>query len=62
MLNILRYEKIFWEIDELIALKHDSSSDVIFLVGHCKSIFPFMEYFFLNKTVLPWLSLSLTYR
>ena len=31
MLNILRYEKIFCEIDESIALQHDPSSDLIFL-------------------------------
>ena len=46
MLNILRYEKIFCEIDESIASQHDPSSDVIFLGVHSESIFPFMEYFF----------------
>ena len=46
MLNILRYEKTFCEIDESIALWRDPSSDVIFLGLHSESIFPFMEFFF----------------
>ena len=46
MLNILRYEIIFCEINELIASQHNPSSDLIFLGVHSKSIFPFMEYFF----------------
>ena len=46
VLHILRYEKIFCEIDESIASYHDPSSDVIFLVVHSESIFPFVEYFF----------------
>ena len=44
--KVLRYEKIFCEIDEPIASWHDPSSDVIFLGVHSESIFPFMEYFF----------------
>ena len=46
MLNILRYEKIFSENDDLIASKHDPSSDVIFLGVRSESIFAFMKYFF----------------
>ena len=46
MLNILRHEKIFCEIDEPITSQHAPSSDVIFLGVHSESIFPFMEYFF----------------
>ena len=38
MLNILRYEKIFFEIDEWIASQRDPSSDVIFLGVHSESI------------------------
>ena len=54
-------EKIFCEIDESIASQHDPSSDVIFLGAHSESIFPFMKYFFLKKTVFPLVSLSLAY-
>ena len=61
MLNILRYEKTFCEIDESIALWRDPSSDVIFLGLHSESIFPFMEFFFLKKTVFPLVSLSFAY-
>ena len=46
MLNILRYEKIFCEIDESIASQQDPSSDVIFLGVHSEFIFPFIEHFF----------------
>ena len=59
MLNILRYEKIFCEIDESIS---NPSCDVIFLGFHSESTFPFMEYFFLKKTVFHLVSLSLDYR
>ena len=45
-LNILRYEKIFCEIDESIASQQDPSSDVIFLGVHSEFIFPFIEHFF----------------
>ena len=46
MLNILRYEKIFCEIDELIAVQHDPSNDVIFL----GISFPFHAvYFFFQE-------------
>ena len=61
MLNILRYEKIFCEIDEQIASQHEPSSNVIFLGVHSESIFPFMEYFFSRK-LFPLVSLSLAYR
>ena len=46
MLNIFRYEKIFFEIDDSIASEHDPSNGVIFLGVHSESIFPFNEYFF----------------
>ena len=63
MLNILRLEKLFCEIDESIASYYDPSSDVIFLGVYSESSFPFMEYFFLlKKTVFPLVSLSLAYR
>ena len=58
MLKILRYEKIFCEIEKSIASYRDPSSDVIFLGVHNESIFPF----FLKKTVIPLVSLSLAYR
>ena len=51
MLNILKYEKTFYEIGESISSWHDPSSDVMFLGVHSKSIFPFMEFFFLEKIV-----------
>ena len=54
MLNILRYEKIFCEIDESIASQHDPSKDVIFLGVHSKSIFPFMEFFSSRKLCFLW--------
>ena len=54
MLNILRYEKIFCEIDESIASQHDPSSDVMFLGVHSESIFPFMEYFFSQENCFLW--------
>ena len=57
LLNILRYEKIFCEIDESITSQHDPSSDVIFVGVHSESIFPFMQYFFLKETVFPLVSL-----
>ena len=44
--------KIFCEIDESIALKHDPSSDVTFLGVHSESIFPFMECFFSQENCL----------
>ena len=44
MLKILRHEKIFCEINELIASDHDSSSDEIFLGGHSELILPVMIY------------------
>ena len=62
MRNILRYEKIFGEIDESIASYHDLSSDMIFLGVHSESIFPFMDFCFLKKTVFPLVFLSLAYR
>ena len=43
VLNILRYEQIFFETDESIALQHNPSSDVTFLGVHSESTFPFME-------------------
>ena len=62
ILNILRYEKMFCEMDESIASEHDPSSDVIFMSVHSESIFHFMEYFFfLIKTKFPLVSLSLVY-
>ena len=61
MRNILRYERIFCEIDKSIASLHDLSSDVIFLGFHSESIFHFMDYFFLKKTVFPLVSFSLSY-
>ena len=45
MLNILRYGKIFCEIDESIVLYHNPC-DVIFLGVHSESVFAVMEYFF----------------
>ena len=53
MLNILRYQKVFCETDESIASQENPSNDVIFLGVHSESIFPFMGYFFLQKTVFP---------
>ena len=55
MLNILRYEKIFCEIDESIASQHDPSSDVVFLGAHSKSNVPFMEHFFILSRKLCFL-------
>ena len=52
MLNILRYEKIFFETDESIASQHDPSTDAIFLGVHSESSFLFFQYFFLQKAVL----------
>ena len=52
-------KKIFCEIEESIASSHDPSSDVIFLWIHSESIFPFMQHFFLKKTVFPLVSLFL---
>ena len=60
MLNSLRYEKIFCEIDESIAFQHDPSRDVIFLGVHTFSLLG--RIFFLRKTMFPLVSLSLTYR
>ena len=57
MLNILRYEKIFCKIDEWNLIKW---CDVLGV--HSESIFPFMQFFFLQKTVFPSVSLSLAYR
>ena len=59
MLNISRYEKIFCEIDEPIASWNDPSIDVIFLDVHSESIFPVMEYFFLEETVFTLVPLAL---
>ena len=61
-LNILRYEKIFREIDESIVSQHDPSSDVIFLGVHSKSIFTVTEYFISRKLCFHLFSLSLAYR
>ena len=47
--HYLRYEKMFCEIDESLASQHDPSIDVIFLGGHCESIFFFIEYFFFSR-------------
>ena len=55
MLNILRYEKIFYEIDELIASLHDPSSDAIFLGVHSECVFPFMEITFSS-----WITLTIS--
>ena len=57
MLNIFRYEKIFFEIDDSIASEHDPSNGVIFLGVHSESIFPFNEYF----VMFPLVSLFLAY-
>ena len=46
MLNILKYEKIFREIDESITSQY---SDVIFLGVHSESIFPVMDHFFSSR-------------
>ena len=46
---ILRYGKIFCEIDESIASWHNPSSDMIFLGVHSESIFPFMQHFFCSR-------------
>ena len=55
MLNILRYEKIFCEIDESVASQNDPSSGVIFMGVHSESIFPFMQFFFfLRKLCFLW--------
>ena len=60
MLNILRYENIFCEIDESVAL----SRDVIFLGVYSESIFLFMEDFFSQENCVSfglfvsWLSAS----
>ena len=56
MLNILRYEQIFCEIDESIASYHNPLKDMIFLDVLSEPIFPFMQYFFLKKTVFPLVS------
>ena len=55
-------KKYFCEFDESIALKHDPSSDVILMGVHSEFIFPFMDFFFLKKTVFPLVSLSLAFR
>ena len=54
------WKKILWNcwVDCFIAR---STSDVIFLVTHSESTFPFLELFFLKKTVFPLVSLSLAY-
>ena len=49
MLNIFRYEKIFFEIDNSIASEHDPSNGVIFLGVHSESTFPFNEFFFFSR-------------
>ena len=49
ILNILRYEKIFCEIDESVASQHNPSSDAIFLGVHSESIFPFYGVFFFSR-------------
>ena len=46
MLNILRYEQIFCEIDESIASYHNPLKDMIFLDVLSEPSFPFMQYFF----------------
>ena len=52
MLNILRYEKTFCEIDESVASWHDPSSEVIFLGVHIVNpFFLLCSIFFLKKTV-----------
>ena len=53
---------MLFEIDESIASWHDPSGDVIFLAVHSESIFPFMDFFFLKKTVFSLVSLSLACR
>ena len=52
------WKKILWSwwVDCFVA---QSSSDVIFLCVHSESIFFFVEYFLLKKTVFPLVSLSL---
>ena len=57
MLNSLRYEKILCETNELIASKHDPSSDVIFLGVHSEYIFPVRNNsFFSGKLCFLWFS------
>ena len=56
VLNILRYEKIFCKIDEWNLIKW---CDVLGV--HSESIFPFMQFFFLQKTVFLSVYLSLAY-
>ena len=55
----LRYEKIFCEIDESIASKHDPLSSVIFLGAHSESIFLLMEYLFFSRKLFFLWSLCL---
>ena len=49
MLNILRYEKIFYEIDEWIASYHDPPSDVIFWVIIVNLFSLLWSIFFLSR-------------
>ena len=49
MLNILRYEKIFCEIDEWIASQFDPSSDVIFWVFIVNPFSLLCSIFFLSR-------------
>ena len=51
MLSILRYEKIFCDMDELIALWHDPSSDVILLGVVVSPFFLLSNISFLQKIV-----------
>ena len=63
MLNILRLEKIFCEIDESIML-HSRIHQVMsyFWVFIVNPVFLLWRFFFLKKTVFPLVSLSLSYR
>ena len=54
------WKNILWN-DESIASRQDPSSDVMFPGVHSEFMFPFMEFFFLNKTVFPLVFLSLAY-
>ena len=49
MRNILRYEKIFWKIDEWIALQLNPSSDMIFWVLIVNPLSLLCSIFFLSR-------------
>ena len=54
MLNILRYEKIFCEIDESIASQHDSSSDPSYFRVFIVNLFSLLWIFFSRNNCFLW--------